>query len=104
MSCFDGLAVLAAIGTETEILLGPSGPANMRRPSGTMTTPSFAIRSAGAPVTSLPSNRIVPFLGRNKPEMARSKVVLPAPLGPRMVTISSLSTSSDISRWTTTAP
>jgi len=42
--------------------------------------------------------------GRMRPEMARSRVDLPAPLAPRMVTISCWLTSSDTSRLTTTAP
>src|SRR5689334_16465533 len=47
---------------------------------------------------STPRNRTRPASGRRKPLMTSNSVVLPAPLGPMMPTISSSLTSSETSR------
>ncbi|SCF92063.1 hypothetical protein GA0115255_111204 [Streptomyces sp. Ncost-T6T-2b] len=57
-------------------------PANTRRPCGTRPIPARAIRCAGCPVTSRPSRRTVPALGRISPATVWTSVVLPAPLWP----------------------
>ncbi len=53
------------------------------------------MRSGVSPAIEWPSNTIVPFLGRRKPLMVRSVVLLPAPFAPIIATISPRSTSSD---------
>jgi hypothetical protein len=45
-----------------------------------------------------PSNRMVPFRGRSRPQIVRSVVLFPAPLAPIMATISPRLTSSDTPR------
>jgi hypothetical protein len=60
----------------------------MRRPSGTWATPRATIACAGTPTSGSSSSVIVPAVGRRRPEMVFSVVVLPAPLLPRIVTIS----------------
>src|SRR5690348_2845010 len=54
--------------------------------------PSRACVAAEALVTSTPSKRMRPSLGRRSPAMQLKKVDLPAPLGPMRPTISPLST------------
>src|SRR5260221_1111063 len=54
--------------------------------------PSRACVSGGALVTSTPSKRMRPSLGRKSPAMQLKKVDLPAPLGPMRPTISPAST------------
>src|ERR1700736_1914902 len=44
-------------------------------------------RSAGCPVTSVPSTNTRPLVGRIKPAIAFSSVDLPAPLGPTIAVI-----------------
>ena len=46
--------------------------------------PELGAYGAGARVASLPMNSIDPDVGATSPEMTLNKVVLPAPLGPRM--------------------
>ena len=57
------------------------------RPSGTWQRPRATILWAGSLVMSSPRNSILPALGRSRPEMVRSVVVLPAPLPPMRVTM-----------------
>ena len=66
----------------------------MRRPSGTWAMPRNTIWCAGTPTSGWPSSVIFPRRGATSPEMLRSVVVLPAPLLPRIATISPLSTRS----------
>src|SRR5262245_38067165 len=56
----------------------------------------------GSRVTSVPPISIVPDVGRSRPAMRRSNVVLPQPLGPTKATNSPRPTSSDTFRsaWT----
>ncbi len=61
---------------------------NSRRPSGTCEIPRRTMASAARPVISCPSIRTRPAAGTISPEMARSRVDLPAPLGPMTETIS----------------
>ena len=65
---------------------------NTRRPSGTMAMPRRTIWSGERPSMRSPSKWISPLDGRFNPVMARSVVVLPAPLAPISATISPLST------------
>src|SRR5262245_12958437 len=60
----------------------------MRRPSGTCATPRATIACAGTPTSGSSSRLILPAVGWRRPEMVLSVVVLPAPLLPRIVTIS----------------
>src|SRR5574337_1113431 len=66
-------------------------------------SPSLAMRSAGTPVTLLPSSSSAPELGPSTPLIRLNAVVLPAPFGPIRPTISPLCTSSD-SSFTATSP
>ncbi len=60
----------------------------------TCTRPERTRRCAGRPCTSSPSKRIRPPRGADQPAIARSVVVLPAPLAPMRETISPRSTCS----------
>ena len=60
---------------------------NVPRPWGTWATPGGRSRSSSCPVSSLPSSTIDPWSSTIW-QMARSVVVLPAPLAPRMTTTS----------------
>src|SRR5262249_15953974 len=60
----------------------------MRRPSGTCATPRATIACAGMPTIGSSSRVIIPDVGWRRPEMVLSAVVLPAPLLPRIVTVS----------------
>ncbi len=71
--------------------------ANSRRFSGTWATPASTMRWAGVATRSMPSITIEPDVGRMRPEMARIRVVLPAPFGPMTPTASARRTSSDTS-------
>ena len=51
-------------------------------------SPSRARAAAVRSVTSTPANSTMPSSGRRKPEMTSNSVVLPAPLGPMIPTIS----------------
>ena len=73
----------------------PPGPA---RPHGARTA------SGTSPDRGLPSKLAEPCCGFSAPAMARSSVVLPAPFGPSVATISPVKTSSETSRIATTAP
>src|SRR5579875_426010 len=53
------------------------------RPSGTWSRPRRTISSTPAAVISRPSSATRPARGRLSPEIARRRVVLPAPLAPR---------------------
>src|SRR5580704_17359872 len=53
---------------------------------------------------ALPANRMVPRVARSTPEMARLSVDFPAPLAPRIATISPGATARSISRSTSVAP
>src|SRR5437763_11745675 len=59
---------------------------------------------AGASVMSSPRNRTRPVSGRRNPLTTSNSVVLPAPLGPMMPTISSSLTSRETSRSACTPP
>src|SRR5437764_11676685 len=61
---------------------------NTCRPSGTRPSPAWATRYEGRPCSGLPSNTIVPPLGRTMPMSDRTVVVLPMPLRPSKVTAS----------------
>src|SRR5690349_965077 len=67
----------------------------IRRPSGQCETPIDTIRSAAAVVMSVPSKVIVPWVGRSRPEIVRSVVLLPAPLEPMRATSWRRSTRND---------
>jgi hypothetical protein len=54
-------------------------------------------RCAGRPVTSVPSTRTRPAVGRSRPETTRRRVDLPAPLGPSRARRSPDATSSETS-------
>ena len=60
--------------------------ANTRRPSGTVATPCSQTAWAGSAVTSTPPTTIPPRRARWMPAIALTSVVLPAPLGPTMLT------------------
>ena len=77
---------------------------NRRRPSATCSTPAATMRSGRAPPMSRPSSTILPAAGRSKPEIARSVVLLPAPLLPTSATIDPRATSSDTRSSTPTWP
>ena len=70
------------VGAEPEVLLHRE-PTNVPRPSGTWAMPSRAMSSLARPSIRWPSNRTVPT-GGTMPDTARSVVVFPAPLAPRM--------------------
>jgi regulator of sirC expression with transglutaminase-like and TPR domain len=74
------------------------------RPSGTSARPRLAISYAGAPAMLRPPNVMRPRVGRINPAMVLSVVVLPAPLLPRMVTISPCSTVKEMPRTTSSSP
>ena len=76
----------------------------MRRPSGTCEQPSATIASGRSRVTSTPSSRMRPALGRTSPLIARSSVDLPAPFEPISVTISPARTSNETPRSAWIAP
>ena len=67
-----------------------------RRFSGTWAMPAARMRCAGRFCRARPSSATVPELGFSMPEMTRSSVVLPAPLGPITATASPASTSSEM--------
>src|SRR5262245_20688188 len=60
----------------------------MRRPSGTWVTPRRTMACEAMPTSELPSKTTSPSRGARSPEMARSVVVLPAPLLPSRATTS----------------
>ena len=60
--------------------------------------------SGGSAETSRPACRITPSLWMSSPAMARSKVVLPQPEGPRKQTNSPSAMSSDTSRSAEKSP
>src|SRR5580700_1556122 len=66
--------------------------------------PSKSMRRGEAPVTSCPSNRIVPATGLINPEIAFKVVVFPAPLAPISTTSSARSTTIERSRTAATLP
>ena len=70
---------------------------NSWRASGTWMRPRPTMSAGAMPAMSVPSNVMRPALGFTSPEMARSSVVLPAPLAPMMVTTSPRPTSMDTS-------
>ena len=69
------------------------------RPWGTWATPRRTISSGFLPPTDVPSTMTDPLV-TIIPLMARMVVVLPAPLAPRMTTVSPASTVKDIPRRT----
>src|SRR5258708_34411117 len=71
---------------------------------GTYPTPRFASSSGGWFVTSASPSMILPSVTRRMPTRLLSSVLLPAPLGPMMATISPGPTASDTSRMTGTPP
>src|SRR6267142_2821581 len=66
----------------------------IRRPSGTCATPRETIACGGTSRSDSASSVIVPRVGWRRPEIVLSAVVFPAPLLPRIVTISPRPTSS----------
>ena len=60
----------------------------MPLPPGTCAMPRFATATGSHRVTSVPSNVIVPPLGRTRPLTAFSNVDFPAPLVPSSATTS----------------
>jgi hypothetical protein len=70
---------------------------NTRRPSGEWLMPARTISLGARRVMSRPSKRIVPAAAFTKPLIARSVVVLPAPLAPISATISPSPTVSETS-------
>ena len=79
-------------------------PGKMRRPSGTWARPRLTRLSAELLASGSPSKRIAPDLGRCRPEMVLSKVVLPAPLAPSNATTSPWPTSSEMPCSASIAP
>src|SRR5688572_24375394 len=75
-----------------------------RRPSGTIAMPRSTITWACSRVRSSPSQRMVPARGGSSPAIAFSKVLLPAPLGPRRATISPAPTESETPKRAGTSP
>ena len=73
-------------------------PGKTCRPSGTCESPAATIFWAGTFWISLPTNSILPALGRTKPEIVRRMVVFPAPLAPIRETTSPSFTSKLTSR------
>ena len=67
----------------------------MRRPSGTCTMPRPTTSWGGTSVSASPSKRTSPSAGARMLLMVFRVVVLPAPLAPIRVTISSLPTSRE---------
>jgi hypothetical protein len=77
---------------------------NTRRSSGTHDSPRRAISCVGARVTSSPSNTTLPRRAGVRPRIARSVVVLPAPLGPSSATTSPAATPSETPNSTCVSP
>ena len=73
-------------------------------PPGTWAMPRATTRAGESPSIRAPSSAIVPRRSGTSPEIARSVVVLPAPLPPMSATISPAPTSSDTSRTATRSP
>src|SRR6185369_7429772 len=61
-------------------------------------------RCGGSAVMSRPSNAMRPVSTRTSPQIRLNSVVLPAPLGPRMPSVSPASTASEIESVTFSAP
>ena len=61
-------------------------------------------RAGGSAVISTPSTRTVPASGVSKPATTLSRVVLPDPLGPRIVRSSPSATASDTPSSAKTSP
>jgi len=76
----------------------------IRRPSGTWAIPRATTSYAGRPVSGVPSNDSEPLRGAIMPEITRSSVVLPAPLGPTTATASRSATSRLTSHKAVKAP
>ena len=74
------------------------------RPSGLWATPFVTISCAGRRWIGSPSSSTSPDTDRNKPEIVRSVVVLPAPLLPIRLTIWPFSTSNETPRTAWIAP
>ncbi len=68
------------------------------RPSGTMEMPRSTIECGDRPSIRSPSNQISPWCAGLRPVMARSDVVLPAPLLPMSAIVSPSSIASDTLR------
>ena len=66
--------------------------------------PDATTRGGLAPAISLPSNSIDPERGATSPEIARSVVLLPAPLAPIRATSCPALTSSEMPRSAVTPP
>src|ERR1700722_13347931 len=67
-------------------------------------TPSRHRAAASSPVTVRPPKRISPPPGARSPEMRPNRLVLPAPFGPTIPTVSPAPTANDSSSAMTTAP
>src|SRR6266705_810525 len=74
------------------------------RPCGTWMTPAATISSVISRWMGRPSNRISPVRTRVMPQMLRTSVVLPAPLGPSSPTTPPPGTASDTLRSTSMRP
>ncbi len=66
--------------------------------------PWATISYAGRPASSAPSSAMRPARGAMSPEIARSSVVLPAPLGPTTATASPWATRRLTSQSAVNAP
>src|SRR5215470_20404238 len=76
----------------------------MRRPSGHWAIPRARTACAGRPSRRSPRKSMRPAVGRSSPEIARTVVLLPAPLAPKRQTSSPWSTRSETPWSTSTAP
>ena len=61
-------------------------------------SPDRAISYAGRPVTSRPSNRMVPAVVGTRPDTTRATVDLPAPFAPTSATARPVGTANDTSK------
>src|SRR5438105_10103999 len=76
----------------------------MRRPSGHWAMPFLSTAWAGRPSRRSPRKLMLPAVGRRSPEIARTVVLLPAPLAPSRHTSSPASTRRLTPCSTSTAP
>src|SRR5712691_1318063 len=74
------------------------------RPCGTRAIPRATIAAGSFPSSEAPSNVTRPRVGRSRPTIVLSAVVLPAPLGPMRATSSSAWTASETPCRTSTRP
>src|SRR5579863_6072031 len=79
-------------------------PGKMRRPSGQWARPEATMASTAAFWIFSPFQAMVPAVGRTRPEIVLSVVVLPAPLPPIRATISPASTLNEMPFNTSMCP